>query len=151
MAACSDSPLPRILLARHESRSHASREPACQPAGPGAAPLSPRTLWRWLRGRILRASQHFKQKGERHPGGSRGRSRGKRQNSVAKVIQRRGCAGAGATTTEREAHPNPAGTGTVRKQEHFCPYGSRRCAAAPGIRTDEAVKLTSRDSLCLTV
>lgn len=107
MAACSDSPLPRILLARHESRSHASREPACQPAGPGAAPLSPGTLWRWLRGGILRTSEHFKQKGERHPRGSRGRSRGKRQNSVAKVIQRQGCAGAGATTTEREAHPHP--------------------------------------------
>lgn len=60
------------------------------------------TLWRWLRGEILQASEHFKQKGERHPHGHRGRQRGKRQNSVAPFsIQRQRRAGAGATTTER--------------------------------------------------
>lgn len=32
MAACFDLPLPRILLAKQQSRSHASRDPACQPA-----------------------------------------------------------------------------------------------------------------------
>lgn len=133
MAACSDSPLPRIrLLARHESRSHASREPACQPAGPGAAPLSPGTLWRWLRGGILRASEHFKQKGERHPRRSRGRSRGKRQNSVARAIQRQGCAGAGATTTEREAHPNPSRDGYRQKTRTFLSVRLQKMCCSSG-------------------
>lgn len=153
MAACSDSPLPRILLARHESRSHASREPACQPAGPGAAPLSPRgTLWRWLRGGILRASEHFKQKGERHSTRKRREVEGKK----AKLSGQSHSKTRGALEPEQQQQrgrltPTPAGTGTDRKQEHFCPRGSRRCTAALGIRTNEAVKLTSRDSLCLTV
>lgn len=51
----------------------------------------------WLLGELLQA---FKQKGEQHPHGHRGRSRGKRQDP-AFSIQRQRCAGAGATTTER--------------------------------------------------
>lgn len=51
----------------------------------------PGTLW--LVAELLQASEHFKQKGEQHPRGNRGGSRGKSQNSVARLsIQR--CSGA---------------------------------------------------------